>query len=162
MLPHMRPLQQQRSLPVVRHGPAGRFRFFVWAVRAVGRGASILTGQERVKTEHEEQRELVRWFRRSFPCVRIFAIPNGEHRSKTSASRLKAEGVSAGVPDLFIPAWRCWIEMKRQSGGRLSAEQKDWIEYLSGIGDVVHVARGADEAKHLLASIALARGERAP
>jgi len=47
-------------------------------------------------TEHEEQRELVRWFRQTYPDVRIFAIPNWEKRSNSVASRLKAEGVSAG------------------------------------------------------------------
>lgn len=33
----------------------------------------------------------------------IFAIPNGGLRSKATAGKLKAEGVKAGVPDLFLP-----------------------------------------------------------
>ena len=53
-----------------------------------------------VPTEHEEQREMVRWFRQTYPNVRIFAIPNGEKRSISVAARLKVEGVNAGVPDL--------------------------------------------------------------
>ena len=89
---------------------------------------SVLT--DRLPTEHEEQRELVRWFRQTWPGVRIFAIPNGGARSPATAGRLKAEGVSSGVPDLFIPAWGLWVEMKRTKGGSLSAEQKDWISYL--------------------------------
>ena len=55
----------------------------------------------RIPTEHEEQRELVRWFRQTWPGVRIFAIPNGGARSPATAGRLKAEGVSSGVPDLL-------------------------------------------------------------
>ena len=63
---------------------------------------------KRIPTEHEEQRELVRWFRQGYKGVRIFAIPNGGARSIATAGRLKVEGVSPGVPDLFIPAWRLW------------------------------------------------------
>ena len=98
-------------------------------------------------TEHEEQRELVRWFRQTWPGVRIHAIPNGGARSKATAGRLKAEGVASGVPDLFVPAWRLWIEMKRTKGGSLSPEQKDWIAYLEGCGYQCIVGRGAEDAK---------------
>lgn len=83
-----------------------------------------------IPTEHEEQRELVRWFRQTFPGVLIFAVPNGGSRSKATAGRLKAEGVVPGIPDLFVPAWRLWVEMKRTKGGSLSKEQKDAINYL--------------------------------
>lgn len=102
---------------------------------------------DRIPTEHEEQREVVRWFRATFPGIRIFAIPNGGARSIATAARLKAEGVSRGVPDLFIPAWLLWIEMKRTKGGSVSAEQKDWIKYLEMYGHRVIVCRGADDAK---------------
>lgn len=108
---------------------------------------------DRVPTEHEEQREFVAWFRRQYPDVRIFAIPNGGSRSQREGGRLKLEGVSAGVPDLYIPAWRCWIEMKRQKGGSLSAEQKDWRDYLQGIGDTWLVAKGCENAKSLINKI---------
>jgi hypothetical protein len=101
----------------------------------------------RVPTEHEEQRELVAWFRCQYEGVRIFAIPNGGSRSQREGGRLKLEGVSAGVPDLYIPAWHCWIEMKRQKGGSLSAEQKDWRDYLQSIGDTWLVAKGCQDAQ---------------
>jgi hypothetical protein len=97
-------------------------------------------------SEHEEQREFVMWFRQNFAPVRIFAIPNGGKRGKAEAMRLKVEGVSAGVPDLYIPAWRLWVEMKRQAGGSLSPEQKDWRDYLQSIGDTWIVAKGRDDA----------------
>ena len=105
---------------------------------------------ERIPTEHEEQRELVKWFRQSFDGVRIFAIPNGGARTITTAAKLKVEGVSAGVPDLYVPAWKLWIEMKRTKGGVVDKAQKDWHEYLTAIGDVVIVCRGADEAKRMI------------
>lgn len=102
---------------------------------------------DRIPTEHEEQRELVRWFRQTWPGVRIFAIPNGGARSPATAGRLKAEGVSSGVPDLFIPAWGLWVEMKRSKGGSVSAEQKDWIAYLESVRFWCIVGKGADDAK---------------
>lgn len=100
-----------------------------------------------IPTEHAEQRELVRWFRQTWPTVRIFAIPNGGARSMATAGRLKAEGVSSGVPDLFIPAWRVWVEMKRIKGGSVSAEQKDWMTYLESVNYFCIVGKGADDAK---------------
>lgn len=102
---------------------------------------------DRIPTEHEEQREFVAWFRRQYAGVRIFAIPNGGSRSKREGGRLKLEGVIAGVPDLYIPAWRTWIEMKRQKGGSLSAEQKDWRDYLQSIGDTWMMAKGCQDAQ---------------
>jgi hypothetical protein len=101
-----------------------------------------------IPTEHEEQRELVKWFRQTYPGVRVLAIPNGGARSIATAARLKAEGVSPGVPDLFIPAWNLWVEMKRQKGGVVSPEQTDWIAYLRGVGDIVLVCKGAEDAKN--------------
>ena len=108
---------------------------------------------DRILTEHEEQREFVRWFRQTYPTVRIFAIPNGGARTPSAAGRLKAEGVSKGVPDLYIPAWRVWVEMKRQKGGTVSTEQKDWHQYLESIGDCVIVAKGCADAQQLFHAI---------
>ncbi len=107
---------------------------------------SVLSA-DRIPTEHEEQRELVRWFRQTYKGVRIFAIPNGGARSPATAGRLKAEGVSSGVPDLCIPAWKLWVEMKRTKGGSVSPEQKDWIKYLEDVGYCVKVCKGAEDAK---------------
>ena len=98
-------------------------------------------------TEHAEQVTFVNWFRKTYPDVRIFAIPNGGLRRRTTATKLKAEGVSPGVPDLYIPAWKLWIEMKRVKGGRLSPDQKEWIEYLESIGDDVIIEKGWEAAR---------------
>ena len=108
-------------------------------------GGSVLT--DRIPTEHEEQRQVVMWFRQTYRPMRIFAIPNGGQRSKAAAAKLKVEGVSPGVPDLFIPALKLWIEMKRVKGGRLSPEQKDWINYLASVGYVCFICLGAEDAK---------------
>jgi hypothetical protein len=112
---------------------------------------------DRVKTEHEEQREFVSWFRKNNPGVLIFAIPNGEKRGKAAAMRLKVEGVVAGIPDLFIPAWRLWVEMKRTKGGRLSKEQKDFIQYVEMCGYQTIVAKGAKDASERIVEFATCR-----
>jgi hypothetical protein len=108
-----------------------------------------------MKTEHEEQREFVMWMRQTYPDARIFAIPNGGQRSRTTGAKLKAEGVSAGVPDLYIPAWRCWVEMKREKGGTISGPQKDWISYLESIGHTVIIGQGFENAKEKIKGLHL-------
>ena len=101
----------------------------------------------KLPSEHAEQAEVVKWFRRTYPGIRIFAIPNGGWRSKTTALKLKVEGASPGVPDLCIPQWLLWVEMKRIKGGVVSPEQRDWLDYLNGIGHTAIVCAGADAAK---------------
>lgn len=96
-------------------------------------------------SEHVEQRDFVRAFRCAYPDVLIFAIPNGGKRGIVLAQKLKLEGVVPGVPDLCIPAWRAWVEMKRRKGGTLSPEQKGVIGYLESIGYTVIVARGCED-----------------
>ncbi|MDD3917273.1 MAG: VRR-NUC domain-containing protein [Synergistaceae bacterium] len=102
---------------------------------------------EKVPTEHEEQRAFVRWFRRKYKDVLIFAIPNGGARSPSTAVKLKAEGVVRGIPDLFIPAWGTFVEMKRVVGGRLSPEQNHWKSYLEREGYAVLVCAGCEQAQ---------------
>jgi len=62
-----------------------------------------------------------------------------------TGKRLKAEGVTPGIPDLQIPALGLWIEMKRP-GGKLSPVQKEIIAYLKSIGHTVIVGYGAEDA----------------
>ena len=109
-----------------------------------------------MESEHLQQVRFVSWFRRSYPGTRIFAVPNGGHRGASQGAALKAEGVTAGVPDIFIPAWLCWIEFKKIKGGTVSPEQKNWIAYLESIGHHVIIGRGFEDAKRqivLLASV---------
>lgn len=100
--------------------------------------------------EHREQVKFVRWFELQFPGVLIFAIPNGGNRNLIVAKKLKAEGVKRGIPDLQVPEWNLWIEMKRLKGGKNSPEQRRKIEYLRGIGHTVFVCAGATEARQMV------------
>jgi hypothetical protein len=110
------------------------------------RRTDAMSGRKTHPSETEEQEGFVNWFRAKFSGVLIFAIPNGGHRSISTAKRLKAEGVVPGIPDLHVPAWRLWIEMKRVKGGKLSAEQEAMILHLEGLGHKVVVGKGAEDA----------------
>jgi hypothetical protein len=102
-----------------------------------------------LSSEHLEQSYFVAWFRQNYPDFWIFAIPNGGMREKMIAAKLKTEGVSGGVPDLYIPALKIWIEMKSATG-KLSPVQKQWIEYLRNLGDTVLVAYGNLAAQEMI------------
>ena len=111
-----------------------------------------------VPSEHVEQREVVKWFRQTWPGVVIFAIPNGGLRNPAAALRLKVEGVLPGVPDLFVPEWRLWIEMKKAKGGITSKEQREMLLYLRRVGYDAIVCAGADEAKRYISGHATRLG----
>ena len=98
-----------------------------------------------MSSEHSHQAGFLQWFRAKYPGILIFAIPNGGKRDIVTAKKLQMEGVTPGVPDLFVPAWSCWIEMKKP-GGKLSEAQKNMIEYLEGIGHTVIIGFGARDA----------------
>jgi len=106
----------------------------------------LISVSRKYPSEHDEQVGFVNWFRTKFPKVLIFAIPNGGKRSIGAGKKFKAEGVVAGIPDLFIPAWDVWVEMKRESGGRLSPDQREMIKYLESEGYHVIVGNGAKDA----------------
>lgn len=57
-----------------------------------------------------------------------------------------AQGMLKGVPDLFIPAYNLFIEMKRREGGVTSLEQDKVHELLRQYGYKVEVCHGAKNA----------------
>lgn len=112
-----------------------------------------------VPTEAEEQGLLFRWAeiaRGRYPALDLlFHIPNGGKRGKSEAARFKAEGVKAGVPDLFLPVPRgkahgLFIELKRRKGGRVSKEQAIWTISLQAQGYRAEVAKGWEEARDII------------
>lgn len=82
--------------------------------------------------EHRIQCACVRWFSLQYPRLhgRLFAVPNGGRRDATTAAKLKAEGVVAGVADLILlksnrDYGALLIEMKTRKG-RQRDSQKQW------------------------------------
>ena len=108
--------------------------------------------------EHEEQVKLFKWTADAvgrYPeLALLFAVPNGGRRDKVTGARLKAEGVKAGVPDVWLPVARCGfhglvIELKA-GDGRPSPAQKAWLKALDEQGMLAVVCRGAAAAKRVL------------
>ena len=106
-------------------------------------------------SEEEEQAAVIEWamlMEKQYPeLALLFHIPNGADRHPAVAAKLKRQGVKAGVPDLFLPVARggwhgLWVEMKRRKGGRLSDEQKVWIEALMEQKYMAVRADGAEAA----------------
>jgi hypothetical protein len=94
--------------------------------------------QKIAASEHGEQEALFQRcenFYAEYPELRLlYAIPNGGLRDKRVAAKLKAEGVKKGLPDICLPIARkgyhaLYIEMKKHNG-RVSIEQKAWLEVL--------------------------------
>lgn len=85
----------------------------------------------------------------------LFHIPNGGSRHIAEASKLKAMGVKAGVPDLFLPITKyersgLFIELKRPKTGIVSKEQSEWLEQLGCQGYATAVCFGWEEARDCL------------
>lgn len=86
-----------------------------------------------------------------YPALRwLFAVPNAAKRTRWERGRALAEGMRAGVPDLWMP-YRIGdcpgvvIEMKRTEGGVVSPEQREWIDHLVSQQWRAVVCKGAVE-----------------
>lgn len=80
-----------------------------------------------------------------------FHVPNGGYRNAREAANFSRQGVKSGVPDIILPLptkthHGLFIELKRQQGGKLSKNQKRWIEALNRFGYKAVVCKGAREA----------------
>ena len=83
----------------------------------------------------------------------MFAIPNGGSRKggAIEGSHLKAQGVRAGVPDIFLaapsrPYSGLFIELKAE-GGRVQDTQREWTAALSTQGYRTVVCYGFEAAR---------------
>lgn len=85
----------------------------------------------------------------------LLAIPNGHKRSISEGKKIKKEGGRKGVSDLFFafPIVRqgtyiyhgLWIEVKTIKG-KLSKEQKEWINLMRWMGYGAVVVHSLEEA----------------
>lgn len=112
-----------------------------------------------VPLESNEQQTLVAWAKRheeEWPELRmLYHIPNEGKRSRKTGTRLKAEGLKNGVPDICLPVARgghhgLYIELKRREDSKVTKEQLEWIADLVAQGYVAAVCRGCDEAISLI------------
>lgn len=113
-----------------------------------------------------EQANLMRWahgekLRKAVVTGSLFDdlwhVPNGGHRHKATAAKLKAEGVKAGIPDLVLDQARGgWhglrIEMKAKPphNAAVSPSQKDQLSRSEARGYCCRVALGWEQARDVL------------
>ena len=107
--------------------------------------------------EHLEQVKLINWFREAYPILKkcLWAIPNGGARHIGTAIKLKQEGVTAGVADLFlmIPAnglHGLFIEMKKDQNGKLQQNQEQFLTLAESMGYGAEVAYGFEEGQKII------------
>lgn len=76
------------------------------------------------QTEEHIQRQLLGWLKAVCPNAIVFAVPNGEHRNKVTAAKLKGQGVLPGAPDLVIAhdGVIAFVEVKRPKGRQSPAQ----------------------------------------
>ena len=113
-------------------------------------------GEERTRQhprdfEHRLQCSCVQWFRLAYPERRhnLFAVPNGGFRTKTTAAKMKAEGVLPGVADLLLlyaahGYHGLCIELKTTEG-RQAYTQGEWQRNIEADGYLYVVVRSIEE-----------------
>lgn len=108
-----------------------------------------------IPTESVEQQCLIRWAAYQmgkYPeLALLFHVPNEGKRGKATGGRMIAEGLRKGVPDLCLPVPRgqysgLFVEMKRREGGRVSPEQRWWIDRLREQGYRAEICKGWEAA----------------
>ena len=108
--------------------------------------------------EKNEQELFVRYCDlKGIVCVHIpNGFPLGNLRNKYAyINAIKRQGYKSGFPDLMVFAKNSkhsifFLEFKREKGGRLSENQKDWIEWLNNNGYYARCVKGCQEAINIL------------
>lgn len=106
-----------------------------------------------ILSEEYEQTRFVDWL--STNNYMFTSIPNSTFtRSWSQKAKNTRTGLRKGFPDMAIVLKRgalLFLELKRTKGGKVSPEQKAWLEALNGCGVAAFVAKGAVEAiQHVL------------
>lgn len=108
-----------------------------------------------VPSESIEQQNFFKWAAmmsgRWPELAMLYHVPNEGKRTRATGARMRAEGLRAGVPDVNLDVARggyhgLRIEFKRRRGGRVSPEQRDWLDALRAQGYAAVVAHGWEEA----------------
>lgn len=101
-------------------------------------------------------------YRHPLAAKLIYHVPNGGHRHKAVAAKLKAQGLRVGVPDLVLPMARggyfgLYIEFKAAPpfDAPVSPDQHAYIAALIGEGYLAIVCRGHIDALEAIRSYLL-------
>ena len=112
--------------------------------------------------EDKEQEIVFAWASYHKELRWMHSIPNGGKRDPREAARLKKQGQTNGVSDIFLPRptdssegladtgyHGLYIEMKRRKvdgSSRVTKDQQDFIDYATDQGYRCVVCYGAEEA----------------
>ncbi|WP_421560607.1 VRR-NUC domain-containing protein [Pseudomonas sivasensis] len=108
-----------------------------------------------IDREGLEQAALIKEVSLRYPAAAklIYHVPNGGHRHKLVAIKLKEQGVKAGVPDLVLPMARggyfgLYIEFKATAphDAAVSPAQDAYLQALTDQGYLAIVCRGHFDA----------------
>ena len=107
--------------------------------------------------EHNHQVALFVWASTIRELQLMHAVPNGGYRHIRVASKMKKEGVKAGVPDIFLPVSKggyhgMFIEMKVPKTATTiktypNKTQKAWLSELNKNGYHAVIAWGYSDAR---------------
>ncbi|EPN6724764.1 VRR-NUC domain-containing protein [Pseudomonas putida] len=123
---------------------------------------------KRVDREGPEQAALMKEIQLRYPEAYelLYHVPNGGHRLKEVAAKLKAQGVKAGIPDLVLTMARggyfgLYIEFKATvDPAPVSSSQQACIRRLNDQGYLAVVCQGHFDAMECLrAYLALPKTE---
>lgn len=118
----------------------------------------MANGYYRKRGEDTEQELVISWANwhlREYPALKwLHHIPNGGKRNAAEAARFKAQGVKAGVSDLFLPAahggyFGLYIEMK-YGKNKPTDQQREFMNDMQQAGYTTHTAYSAQEAIEIL------------
>ena len=113
--------------------------------------AALVNKKAPIPSEFSEQCDFVEWFKKEYPGIVIMSIRNGGTRTLKERTEQLREGLHPGAADLFIPAWLCWVEMKRVKGGDQSEKQKIFESYVESLGQTYLLCEGFEQAKEKIA-----------
>ncbi|WP_288477125.1 VRR-NUC domain-containing protein [uncultured Pseudomonas sp.] len=126
------------------------------ALKAWAAPRETRTRKKPVDWEGIEQTALFKWIDLQYPqeSKLIYHVPNGGHRHKATAGKLKGQGVRAGMPDINVDIARggyfgLRIEFKATppNDAAVSPKQRDALQLLNDRGYLAIVCRGAHDAQ---------------
>lgn len=132
--------------------------------RVVRKSGSVKTKIKPI-SESALQAQCVTWFKRKFPTIIIFAIPNAAKRSFRLAAKMKKEGMVSGIPDLFLAQsgitfsrsmgredevhHGLFIEMKRTPKDKTTDNQNYYLQKLQEAGYKTAVCHSFEEFQYV-------------
>lgn len=113
---------------------------------------ALIPEKETVPLESHEQKQFVAWFKKQYPGVIILNIKNDNAKQHDVEM-----GVYPGASDLFIPEFRCFVEMKRTKGYKVSDEQLAFANHMDALGYYYVLGIGFEDARNKIIKLFVAK-----